>query len=206
MQGGARIPGINVGASVPGAPFHRHNRTLTVMHLAVKKHPIFVSHCISSKYKNKMSLECSISRSQGTHQILVTPSLTEPQHVPSAKCRTNYASSQCIINHTPWPYFSPKTPKMCGIPFKMMHFGDTSAVFAPKLARGGRDQLRTNPSQCILRGVFCGATGNRTRDTRIFSPLLYQLSYDTIFVPKMNLRTCCLFQRTSHSFRLGLQR
>ena len=24
-----------------------------------------------------------------------------------------------------------------------------------------------------------GATGNRTRDTRIFSPLLYQLSYDT---------------------------
>ena len=31
---------------------------------------------------------------------------------------------------------------------------------------------------------FCGATGNRTRDTRIFSPLLYQLSYDT--------RTFCL--------------
>ena len=29
----------------------------------------------------------------------------------------------------------------------------------------------------ILRGV----TGNRTRDTRIFSPLLYQLSYDTIY-------------------------
>ncbi len=25
-----------------------------------------------------------------------------------------------------------------------------------------------------------GATGNRTRDTRIFSPLLYQLSYGTI--------------------------
>ena len=29
--------------------------------------------------------------------------------------------------------------------------------------------------------VFSGVTGNRTRDTRIFSPLLYQLSYDTIF-------------------------
>ena len=27
---------------------------------------------------------------------------------------------------------------------------------------------------------FCGATGIRTRDTRIFSPLLYQLSYGTI--------------------------
>ena len=31
----------------------------------------------------------------------------------------------------------------------------------------------------VLRLLFCGATGNRTRDTRIFSPLLYQLSYDT---------------------------
>ena len=27
--------------------------------------------------------------------------------------------------------------------------------------------------------LSCGATGNRTRDTRIFSPLLYQLSYGT---------------------------
>ena len=28
--------------------------------------------------------------------------------------------------------------------------------------------------------IFCGITWNRTRDTRIFSPLLYRLSYDTI--------------------------
>ncbi len=34
----------------------------------------------------------------------------------------------------------------------------------------------------IWNGFFCGVTGNRTRDTRIFSPLLYQLSYDTNFV------------------------
>jgi hypothetical protein len=27
--------------------------------------------------------------------------------------------------------------------------------------------------------LFCGATRNRTGDTRIFSPLLYQLSYGT---------------------------
>ena len=27
--------------------------------------------------------------------------------------------------------------------------------------------------------ILRGATGNRTRDTRIFSPLLYQLSYGT---------------------------
>ena len=39
--------------------------------------------------------------------------------------------------------------------------------------------IRTNPSQNALRGVLGGATGNRTRDTRIFSPLLYQLSYGT---------------------------
>ena len=30
--------------------------------------------------------------------------------------------------------------------------------------------------------VFCGATRNRTGDTRIFSPLLYQLSYGTVWV------------------------
>ena len=30
--------------------------------------------------------------------------------------------------------------------------------------------------------LYCGATGNRTRDTRIFSPLLYQLSYGTILL------------------------
>ncbi len=32
----------------------------------------------------------------------------------------------------------------------------------------------------VLRGFSSGATENRTRDTRIFSPLLYQLSYGTI--------------------------
>ena len=32
----------------------------------------------------------------------------------------------------------------------------------------------------FLRLLGCGATRNRTGDTRIFSPLLYQLSYGTI--------------------------
>ena len=40
--------------------------------------------------------------------------------------------------------------------------------------------LTTNPRRSTSTGVFGGVTGNRTRDTRIFSPLLYQLSYDTI--------------------------
>ena len=31
----------------------------------------------------------------------------------------------------------------------------------------------------------CGANGNRTSDTRIFSPLLYQLSYGTIAVLRL---------------------
>ena len=30
-----------------------------------------------------------------------------------------------------------------------------------------------------MESFFCGANGNRTSDTRIFSPLLYQLSYGT---------------------------
>ena len=41
----------------------------------------------------------------------------------------------------------------------------------------------TNPPQTLdLTGGFAvwrGATRNRTRDTRIFSPVLYQLSYGT---------------------------
>ena len=35
-------------------------------------------------------------------------------------------------------------------------------------------------SPAFLQGFLCGATRNRTGDTRIFSPLLYQLSYGTI--------------------------
>ena len=34
-----------------------------------------------------------------------------------------------------------------------------------------------------LEITFCGATRNRTGDTRIFSPLLYQLSYGTLPLP-----------------------
>ena len=37
-------------------------------------------------------------------------------------------------------------------------------------------------------GPFRGVGRNRTVDTRIFSPLLYQLSYDT--VPDLNLELC----------------
>ena len=38
----------------------------------------------------------------------------------------------------------------------------------------------TNKSYRFGNSCFCGANGNRTSDTRIFSPLLYQLSYGTI--------------------------
>ena len=56
----------------------------------------------------------------------------------------------------------------------------------------------------VLRGV----TRNRTGDTRIFSPLLYQLSYDTIafgiakidiffIIPTIceNIFYCCIFTK-----------
>ncbi len=43
---------------------------------------------------------------------------------------------------------------------------------------------------------FCGTSWNRTNDTRIFSPLLYQLSYGTkaganimLFIHSQNLKT-----------------
>ena len=34
-------------------------------------------------------------------------------------------------------------------------------------------------SPCLSNSLYCGTTRNRTGDTRIFSPLLYQLSYGT---------------------------
>ncbi len=37
---------------------------------------------------------------------------------------------------------------------------------------------------CFL--ILCGTTRNRTGDTRIFSPLLYQLSYGTNFFLSLN--------------------
>ena len=42
----------------------------------------------------------------------------------------------------------------------------------------------------ILNFGSSGATGNRTRDTRIFSPLLYQLSYGTSLVLCKPFRNC----------------
>ena len=44
-----------------------------------------------------------------------------------------------------------------------------------------------------LGGFRCGTSGNRTSDTRIFSPLLYQLSYGTIvfgYVFRPNAMSC----------------
>ncbi len=41
-----------------------------------------------------------------------------------------------------------------------------------------------NTSTPQLFNSSSGTTRNRTRDTRIFSPLLYQLSYGTIFAVK----------------------
>ena len=42
--------------------------------------------------------------------------------------------------------------------------------------------ISINPSSGLL--CFGGTDGNRTSDTRIFSPLLYQLSYGTsVFAP-----------------------
>ena len=40
--------------------------------------------------------------------------------------------------------------------------------------------VRIQKKTRFYESFFCGANGNRTSDTRIFSPLLYQLSYGTI--------------------------
>ena len=43
----------------------------------------------------------------------------------------------------------------------------------------GKDKRKTTYI-AVSRSFQCGTTRNRTGDTRIFSPLLYQLSYGTI--------------------------
>ena len=52
--------------------------------------------------------------------------------------------------------------------------------------RSCRKHEKTATEQLLLR-FRRGATGNRTRDTRIFSPLLYQLSYGTKFLLRTTL-------------------
>ncbi len=47
-----------------------------------------------------------------------------------------------------------------------------------------------------VSSLLCGANGNRTSDTRIFSPLLYQLSYGTITIQ----RTCFYKHYAIHGF------
>ena len=45
---------------------------------------------------------------------------------------------------------------------------------------GNRHSIKAKTAtESLLLRFLCGATRNRTGDTRIFSPLLYQLSYGT---------------------------
>ena len=46
---------------------------------------------------------------------------------------------------------------------------------------------------CCFAVLCCGATRNRTGDTRIFSPLLYQLSYGTNALFSFATAKVCFF-------------
>ena len=48
----------------------------------------------------------------------------------------------------------------------------------------------------VIEPLFRGATENRTRDTRIFSPLLYQLSYGTLLFLKAATKVLLFFDMT----------
>ena len=52
----------------------------------------------------------------------------------------------------------------------------------------------------------CGATKNRTRDTRIFSPLLYQLSYGTIFLNGTKIEINFNYTKTTVHFFVWLKK
>lgn len=56
---------------------------------------------------------------------------------------------------------------------------------------GDDDAKRSSSEKCLKFSSFtiCSGTGrNRTADTRIFSPVLYQLSYRTVDFPKAGQR------------------
>ena len=61
-----------------------------------------------------------------------------------------------------------------------MRMDSRKTTFCPQKQPYMRMDAQKEASRKHERLLFCGATGNRTRDTRIFSPLLYQLSYGTI--------------------------
>ena len=59
-----------------------------------------------------------------------------------------------------------------------------------RLARQTTRPAQNKKATYFRKSLCCGATGNRTRDTRIFSPLLYQLSYGTSLVLCKPFRNC----------------
>ena len=79
-------------------------------------------------------------------------------------------------------------------------FNDDSILFKMKLNdvsdRTGNKKSRFRLEIRILMSftfLYSGATRNRTGDTRIFSPLLYQLSYGTLFC-FASAKICAFFE------------
>ena len=68
-----------------------------------------------------------------------------------------------------------------GIKFRIFNCRTYQNSYTYSDTKLSQKQEKTATEALLLR-FCCGVTGNRTRDTRIFSPLLYQLSYDTNFV------------------------
>ena len=60
-----------------------------------------------------------------------------------------------------------------------------------KVPRGEMTPLRERCKRFVIREISGGEGRNRTDDTRIFSPLLYQLSYHAILTATCLLQTCC---------------
>ena len=71
-----------------------------------------------------------------------------------------------------------RSGRLCGVGKKRTYA--LPGRFVPRNLQEVRDKKQKTPTPSGI-GV-CGTTRNRTGDTRIFSPLLYQLSYGTILL------------------------
>ena len=80
------------------------------------------------------------------------------------------------------------------------YFWSKKAKNGPQKGKRGKGiNAKNDPHQVVFRG----ATENRTRDTRIFSPLLYQLSYGTsrsAFWTKAGAKVLLFFEMTKFFF------
>ena len=98
--------------------------------------------------------------------------------VDAGRCPNQILHSGCVCRQPPSFIKKERSQRLRSLLFVLWQRGAGFRV--PEWGSTRRMHRTTyEKSRLIRNGFSCGATRNRTGDTRIFSPLLYQLSYGT---------------------------